>query len=325
MQVIEARLTDELKLILFDTEKEKEIKSFPKKGTDPAKREAAEAKFKAMKQNIKMIVSSQRDFLKKLFLSGEKIAAGQWKKDYLENPVLMRIAQLLVWNQGKDLFTVKNGKAIHLDGSDYSITKEKIGLANPIEMSEEESFQWQIYFMDKGIKQFFAQIWEPVAFRDPKDLQSDRYEGCKITVGHILSLQNQELGYCDFNIDGPSDFVFAGEMIIPGHFDYAVHFLTEHGPDNTITLHKIDSVNIKEPRKLNRVVAYLDQRIIPDKIKQDDDEFLRHLLTGKTLAQIEAYLDLAIEASAEKCKAVIMDYRNTYYPNYSNIEEFTLD
>ena len=110
--MVEARLTDELKLILYDTEKEKEIKSFPKKGTDPAKREAAEAKFKAMKQNIKMIVSSQRKKKKKMFLSGEKIAAGQWKKDYLENPVLMRIAQLLVWNQGKILFTVKNGKAI---------------------------------------------------------------------------------------------------------------------------------------------------------------------------------------------------------------------
>ena len=323
--MVEARLTDDLKLILFDTEKNKEIKSFPKKGTDPVKREAAEAKFKATKQNVKTIVSSQRDYLKKLFLSGDRIAPGQWEKDYLTNPVLMRIAQLLVWNQGETLFTVKGGKTIRIDESDYSVSKDKIGLAHPIEMTEEETYEWQRYFMDKKIKQFFAQVWEPVAFRDPEDLHYDRYDGCKITVGHILSLQNQELGFCDFNIDGPSDFIFAGEMVVSGSFDYAVHFLTERGPDNTITLHRINHINIREPRKLNRVVAYLDQRIIPEKIKQDNDEFLRHILAGKTLAQIKTFLDMAIEVNAEKCKAILLDYRNVYYPDYLEVDEFILD
>ena len=322
---VEARLTNDLNLILFDPDKDKEVKSFPKKGNDATKLKKAEAQYKELKQSVKTTVSSQKVVLKKMFLSGEKIKAEQWKTDYLGNPILMRIAQLLVWKQGQDLFTVSNKKTINHDQSEQLLSDEEICLAHPIEMTDKQIRDWQDYFSFNDLKQFFAQVWEPVAFRDLKDIQPDRYENCQITVGHILSLQNQDLGYCDFNIDGPSDFVFAGEMIIPGHFDYAVHFLNERGPDNAIILHKISSLNIKEPRKLNRVIAYLDQRIIPDKIRQDDDAFLMRMLSGKTLVQIREYLELAIENNAEKCKALLLDYQNKHYADYEYISEFTLD
>ena len=57
--MIEARLSDDLKLILYDTEKNKAIKSFPRKGVDPEKRQIAEEKFKKMKQNIRLVVSGR--------------------------------------------------------------------------------------------------------------------------------------------------------------------------------------------------------------------------------------------------------------------------
>ena len=323
--MIEARLTDDLKLILFDTDKDKEVKSFPKRGTDPAKREAAEAKFKEMKQNIKTIVSSRKDLLKKQFLSGESDAADQWKKDYTENPVLMRIAQLLVWDQEGVLFTVKSGKTVCCDGSGYTITKEKIRLAHPIDMTDKQISEWQKYFLGNKLKQLFAQVWEPVAFRNVEDIKLDRYEGSKITVGHILSLENRGLVSYSYSWDCGADFDFAGSMSISGSLERAGHFFTEQGSDNPITLEKIRNLHVTEPRKLNQILAFLDKRIVEDKLAIDDDAFVRNVLSGQTLAQISEYLKLAIEQKAEKCTALLLNYRNEHYPDYSNIEEFSLE
>ena len=323
--MVEARLTDELKLILYDTDKEKEIKSFPKKGTDPAKREAAEAKFKAMKENIRTIVSSQKNLLKNQFLSGSKTSAGEWEKNYLTNPVLMRIAQLLVWDQGKNFFTVREGKTILPDGSGYTLTKEKIGVAHPIYMTDEQVTEWQNYFLSNNLKQLFAQVWEPVAFRNEKDIRPDRYKDCRITVGHILSLEKQDLVSYRYSWDTLTDFQFAGAMTLTGSLERAGHYFTEQGPDNEIILGEIRHIHVTEPRKLNRVIAYLDKRIVPDKIRTDEDGFVRNILPGQTLAQISEYLKQAIECKAEKCTALLLDYRNEHYPDYANVEEFSLD
>ena len=260
--MIEARLTDELKLVLYDTDKGKEIKSFPRKGTDPEKREAAEAKFKEMKQNINTIVSSQKDYLKKLFLSGEIIEEGQWEKDYLNNPVLMRIAQLLVWNQEKEFFTVKEGKPITCDGEPYSITKESVRLAHPIEMSDKQLSSWQKYFLSNKRKQLFNQVWEPIAFRKDEDLNPDRYNSCIITVGQILTLEKQGLVKYNYNADAvTTNFRLAESVTIPGELREYCHWFTERGPENTISLGRMDAIQITESRKLNRAIAYLDQRL----------------------------------------------------------------
>ncbi len=323
--MVEARLTDELKLILFDTDKGKEIKSFPKKGIDPVKREAAETKFKEMKLNINTIVANQRDYLKKQFLSGEKMLSSQWMKDYLSNPVLMRIAQLLVWDQGDNLFTVKAGKTICHDGSEYTVTDDQIGIAHPIEMADKQLASWQKYFLDNQIKQFFAQVWEPLAFRTVKDLNPERYNGCMITVGNILSLEKQDLVSYRYNPEGVTDFCFADSAMIPGELKSWGHWFTERGPDNTITLGEMEVFEEIKSRKLNRAFAYLDQRIAPEKIRQDNDEYINSILSGQTLAQIYNYLKIAIECNSEKCKALLLDYRNNHYPDYTDVEEFSLD
>ncbi len=322
---IEARITDDLKLILFDCDKDNEIKSFPKKGVDPIKREAAEVKFKEMKTNFKTIVSGRKNLLKKQFLSGESDAADQWTKDYMENPVLMRIAQLLVWDQKGALFTIKSGKAICCDGSSYTITKDEIKLAHPIDMKDNQISEWQKYFLNNNLKQLFAQIWEPVAFRKVEDIKPDRYEGSKITVGHILSLENRGFVTYSYTDDCSTDFDFVGSMTISGSLERAGHYFTERGSDNPIILGKITFLDVTEPRKLNQILAYLDKRIVEEKIAVDNDTFVRNVLSGQTLAQISEYLKLSIEKNAEKCTALLLNYRNENYPEYSNAEEFSLE
>ena len=65
---VEGRLTDDLRIILYDSDREKEVKSFPKRNSDPAKLKAAEDKYKELKQTVKTVTGSQKTLLKKMLL-----------------------------------------------------------------------------------------------------------------------------------------------------------------------------------------------------------------------------------------------------------------
>ena len=327
--MIEARLSDDLKLILYDTEKNKAIKSFPRKGVDPEKRQIAEEKFKKMKQNIRLVVSGRINLLKMQFLSGEETEKEDWEEDYLKNPILMRIAQLLVWKQGSEdqakYFSVFQGRTVCYDESPYTLSQQRITLAHPIEMSEDQVLAWQRYFLKRELKQPFAQIWEPIGWRNLQAIQPDRYDGGIITVGHILGLEKQ--GYVSYNYesDVPTSFVFTGSMSISGRLENPGYWFLENGANNPITLGKIDYIQANKPRRLNHVIAYLDQIIIPQKIKADDDAYLSSVLPGKTQAQIAAFLQTAAENHAAHCTAVLLDYQSKHFPEFADVNEFSLD
>lgn len=325
---VEGRLTDDLRIILYDPDREKEVKSFPRRNSDPAKLKAAEDKYKELKQTVKTVAGNQKTLLKKMFLSGETVKADQWQKDYRDNPILSRIAGLLVWQQGTKLFTLRNGKTILLNKKDYILSKQPVLLAHPIEMTDKQVREWQEYFLDNGLKQFFRQVWEPLSFRKPEDIDPGRYENFRITVGQILSLENQGLVSYNYNYEFITEFCFAGGIRIPGELESQGYFLTAHGTNNPITFGKMEipeSIGQKELRKLNRAFSCLDGWVISDKIRTDDDGFLQGALAGQTLAQIKEYLDLAMESNAEKCKALLLDFRNKNYPDYDYVTEFSLD
>ncbi len=324
--MIEARLTDDLRFILFDTDKQKEIRTFPKKGIDPEKRENAETRFKDTKKKIQLIIDGQKSYLKRLFLTGEGIDAALWRKEYLKNPVLMRIAQLIVWRQGDACFTVRQGNTVSWDETAYQTDDASaITLAHPMEMTKVQVASWQGYYLDNHLKQPFPQVWEPVGFRTDRELSPDRYDGCRITVGHILSLEKQDLVHVKYDPESLPEFRFAGCMTITGKLAQWGRYLTENGPQNMITLGKIKNLQITEPRKLNRVIAFLDKRIILDKIRQDDDAFLGHALAGQTLAQMNEYIRAAIDCHAVKCTAILLEHRSSHFPDDAGMDELTLD
>ena len=327
--MIEARITNDLKLILYDTDQGKAIKTFPKKGTDTEKRLLAEEKFKKMKQSICLIISNRIDLLKKQFLSGEEISNKEWTEDYLKNPVLMRIAQLLVWKQESEnqtkYFSVFQGNPVCSDGSSYSLLQQNISLAHPVEMSEKQVLTWQNYLLKRNLRQPFAQVWEPIGLRDQRSVLPDRYNGGIITVGYILGLKRQGFVRYNYASDCPTSFVFTGSMAISGQLEKQGYWFEENGPGNSITLGKIEYLREEKPRYLNHVLACLDRVIIPQKIRADDDAYLLSVLPGKTRAQIAAFLQTAMENRAAHCTAVLLDYQNSHFREFSDVTEFTLD
>lgn len=323
--MIEAHLADELKLILYDTEKGKEIKSFPKRGADPAKREAAETGYKEMKRKVNGIVKKRVTLLKQQFITGKHIEAKIWSEAYLNNPVLTRIAQLLVWTQDGQTFTVHKGRTILDDGTTCDLSGEPICLAHPLEMDTTLVSAWQSYYLKHRLKQPFAQIWEPVTVRNTKSIHPNRYKGSEITVGHILGLENQGLVHYRYSMDGPTEFEFAGSMHLSGVLEQRGHWLTEFGADNRIVLGTITQLHVSEPRKLNRVISYLDSKTVLSHLKRDDDVWLGMILPGKTPEQIIEFLNMAIENQANRCTALLLDYKHKYFSSFESMDEFTLD
>ena len=78
------------------------------------------------------------------------------------NPLLRQIASLLVWSQDGATFTVKGRETVDAAGTPCAVTDGPVIVAHPMEMKPEEVTAWQKYFTSHGLKQPFAQIWEPV-------------------------------------------------------------------------------------------------------------------------------------------------------------------
>ncbi len=72
-------------------------------------------------------------------------------------------------------------------------------------------------------------------------------------------------------------------------------------------------------------MAYLDKKVIVNKIKQDDDLLLKGVLGSQTLAQIIEYLQVAIESDAVNCAALLLEYRKNCFPKYADVNDLSLE
>ena len=48
-------------------------------------------------------------------------------------------------------------------------------------------------------------------------------------------------------------------------------------------------------------------------------------LSEFTVAQITAFLNQAIKCKASKCTALLLDFKNAHFPEYADVNEFSLN
>lgn len=173
-QTVTARLQRDLSF-LIELPNGKTAKSLPKKGADEEKYTEARADLAEIRKSARKILKARGKVLFEEFLSGRKRESENWQEAYLHNPLLRVAAGQLVWAQGKKTFTLLDGSPINSAGKPYAITTQPIRLAHPMEMEPSEVEAWQKYISGHGIRQPFAQVWEPVC--KPEDIRPDRYEG----------------------------------------------------------------------------------------------------------------------------------------------------
>ena len=314
-QIVKIRLQKDLSFTV-ELPDGKMAKSLPKKNADPEKYAAANEDFSGLKKSIKKIIKSRINSLFDDFLSGRTRNAESWKGSYLENPLLRDIASILVWQQGNKSFTLTETEVIDSTGNPYSLTGEEVFLAYPAEMDAQDLAVWQDYFMDNHLKQPFLQLWEPV--RNLSEVKPDRYKGDLIPFYRFLHQEKHGISiswdYHGYSYECP----FAG-------CSGSIERMTGSRHIDTDDLFEVRNIKPYEgSRYANHIIAYLDRITILERIQKDDTTII-DLLPQFTAAQISEFISIATEANAVNVTAMLLEYKNTHYPDLDPLVEFTLD
>ena len=307
--VLDVRLQKDLKLDMFDTNKQKTVKSVPKTGADPALYQLAKDEIADMRSNIKKAYTIRKWELFDCYIEKTVFSPEKWSESYLKNAFLHVLAELLVWQQEGKTFTCSDGGLVTADGAEYALSDKPIILAHAMELNRADIAAWQRYFTAKGLKQPFEQIWEPV--REASQISPDRYAGIPIPVVYLRHAERRGI-YCVYDWYNNMEFSING-------FDVDAK-KTEEEDKLQIKLIKPKVWN----RRTNMVISYLDRLTVYGRVRNDDVTVM-DLMDGFTLAQITEFIKAAQEANAGNVTAALLEYKNNTYPDFDPMAEFTLE
>ena len=311
--VLEVRLQKDLKLDMFDTNKQKAVKSVPKTGADPALYQLAKDEIADMRSNIKKAYTIRKWELFDCYIEKTVFSPEKWSESYLKNAFLHVLAELLVWQQEGKTFTCSDSGLVTADGAEYALSDKPIILAHPMEMDKADVAAWQRYYTARGLKQPFEQVWEPV--REASQIKPDRYAGIPIPVVYLRHAERRGIS-CDWYY--VNDYSNSRYLDING-FKVSAEGTAE--PD------KLQIASIKPNawnRRTNMVISYLDRLTVYGRIAKDDVTVM-DLMDGFTLAQITEFIKTAQEANAGNVTAALLEYKNNTYPDFDPMAEFTLE
>lgn len=201
-------ITPALEVEVFD-ENGKKLKNLPAPGKkdDPEKSAESYAAFKDMKKQMKTTVSSQKMRLEMALSTERKWTCGAWKKLFVENPIMHQFAIGLIWGIYEDNKLTQTFRYME-DGSfnteeeeEFFLpednTEAKIGLAHPVELSEESIEAWKTQLEDYEITQPIEQLTRPVYHMTDEEAGEQTMERFGGFILNDLSLQGkmQNMGW----------------------------------------------------------------------------------------------------------------------------------
>ena len=311
--VLDVRLQKDLKLDMFDTNKQKAVKSVPKTGADPALYQLAKDEIADMRSNIKKAYTIRKWELFDCYIEKTVFSPEKWSESYLKNAFLHVLAELLVWQQEGKTFTCSDGGLVTADGAEYALSDKPIILAHPMEMDKADIAAWQRYYTARGLKQPFEQVWEPV--REASQIKPDRYAGIPIPVVYLRHAERRGIS-CDWYY--VNDYSNSRYLDINGF---------KVSAEETAEQDKLQIASIKPNawnRRTNMVISYLDRLTVYGRVRNDDVTVM-DLMDGFTLAQITEFIKTAQEANAGNVTAALLEYKNNTYPDFDPMAEFTLE
>ena len=331
--IIEVSISPTFGFKIFDTSANKEIRSFPKKSIDPDKAKACAEDFETFRKEVISFAKRRTETIHKMHISGKYISQELWYKDYINHPIIKHLAQMVVWqDESQSTFIADNGKIVTDEGAEY-IPQGKIRIAHVLDLKSSDISSWQTAFAKSGKKQLFEQIWEPVMSWAEEEVK-DRYDGIEMsedernTLKKSLKLRGVEVRakYMDREYDfweGKYEFSNVGTM------EYGDCLSIEYtvDPFRKITTFGKATVHTKPGnREMNAVLLELDRAVVSSWIIKDNDTALSdEALSVFSASQITSLLNLAIEKKASKSTALLLDFKNEHFPEFADINEFSLD
>ena len=314
---IEATISPELTLSLFNTATGKAVRSIPKKGVSPDVQKKAADELADMRATLKKCAKLKNNQLYQDYIEATEFHADEWKDRYLKNTFLFTVASLLVWTQNEKTFTLSGNKAIDSEGREYEIIDKPIKLAHNMEKDKTGITAWQKYFTDNKLKQPFIQVWEPVI--DEAFVSENRYKDCPIRDFYLKKQEKRGI-----SINWYSGYYSESHYLSIEGFDLDCNSVMVDGND------MVDITSIK-PKKWNRranmVISFLDRITIYSRILKDDPS-IGTLLDSFTLPQILSFIDFAAKNECVNATAVLLNYRNENFPEYDGfaaLDDLLLD
>ena len=322
--VIEASLADDLTIRLTDTAKGEEIRTMPRAGKEA---------FIQYKAELKKYIEQRSALLHSLHMSGEYLDQETWRKGFLEHPAAVRLTQLLVWQDstGSTFMTV-DGKIIQANGGLYNPVGS-IRVAHVLDMPEDDIKAWRKWLADNNRKQLFDQVWEPVIPWEKADIKNryleavlslkvrDMLKKSLLSRGVPFGYKEKKYYWSDEyqgTVSDDPDIMCLGSC---AELEYTVDHTNE-----TVTLKEIELSGEPDPREMNAILLELDKATVSSNITRDNDDAVSpQMLSVFTASQITSLLNLAINSKADKCTALLLNYKNEHFPEYADINEFSLD
>ena len=330
---IEVSITSDLGFKLFDVNAQKEIRSFPKKSDNPQKA-ADEAKaYNDFKKEVINFAKDRTALIHAMHLSGELINPELWHKVYVDHPVIRHLSQLLVWqDESGNTFTVADGKIVDASNEPYS-PAGKICVAHVLDLKAEDIERWHQALIKSSRKQLFDQIWEPVIVWEEYEI-TNRYNGVSLANEERNALKkalkqrgiesSAEYNNREYN-PRMGQYVYGNEGIMYYGNSLRINFKIDEDTKE-ITFGKSTALTVPGNREMNAVLLELDKVTISSQIVHDHDAAINnHALSVFTASQISSLLNLAIENKSEKCTALLLNYKNEHFPEFAEVNEFSLD
>ena len=331
--IIEVSITPDLEFRLFDVNAQKEIRSIPKKSDDPKKAESASKEYNEFKKETLSFAKARTELIHTMHLSGELIDPELWRKVYVNHPIIRHISQLLVWqDESGKTFTITDGNVYTSSNDTYTPTG-KIRVAHVLNMEKADIDLWQQYLAKSGKKQLFDQIWEPVIPWSKAEI-SNRYQDSALFSEERNSLKK---ALKQRGIESSAEYTDREYNPRTGQYEYGNNGTMYYGnclyvdftvdPDTKeITFGKATSRVEPGDREINAVLLELDKATISSQVVRDNDAAINtQTLSVFTASQISSLLNLAIEKKAEKCTALLLNYKNEHFPEFADVNEFSLD
>lgn len=323
----------DLTLAVYDCNAGKELRSFPSKAKNADAEELNDLKedFKKLDKEVKKYGKEKLRNIKQLHISGDFINKDTWIKAYAEQPVIRNLSECIVWSDGKSYFIPTRSGIQDVSGNTYN-PADKIKVANVLDMEQTEIAEWQKYIIDHNILQPFEQMWEP-AFDLNKHHDTSEFTGLTVTSSERNAMKKElkEKGIEVYSDDIASEYNYrTGKYVFNDH--NTMHF----GPyaDADYTINEDRSITFENFRlkmgtnrnAVNTILFSLHKILVEQTVSNDRDDKLNiEELSLFTLAQILSLITLAEKSQSIRCKAILLDYKNEKYPDYSALDDLILE
>lgn len=327
-KTIVAKITPELECALYD-EDGNAIRSISKKTSEG---ERASADYAQLKKEVKTFIKQRTEYMKKIYITAEKISSSLWNDIYTKHPILKKLNESVLWDDGEYVLEMINGKLFDVEGNEHT-PKDAVCIAHALDMKAEEISKWQSKLIEKGKKLLVEQVWEPIASASAGENLEKRYDKTTISKAERDELKRalkakaiESKSYPDeSDFDGrQGKYVFSSTGTMAIGSDITLRY--EYNEDDaTTTLGRLKMGTKSINREKNAIIFELDRACIKGAIRFGKDTALTDAILSKfTLSQINELIAFATECQSTSCTALLLDYKNRNFTGVSFLDSFVL-